>query len=105
MSRTNLGESGMVTRNTGPRIVRLSLAMITAVDLREGAWWLSCHKPSPLLRAPAEFESRCVLTRPHHAQQLSTFCCFGLGGMKRGEKEKFLCSRQFCNLRKKEGGI
>ena len=45
----------------------------------------------------------CTNTTPfHHAQWLSTSCCFGLGGIKKeGEKEKFLWSRGFCNTQKR----
>ena len=82
--------------------------MITAGDLRERERerWIVCHYLSLLpeyQRNLGAGVTPCTNTTPfHHAQWLSTSCCFGLGGIKKeGEKEKFLWSRGFCNTQKR----
>lgn len=57
MSSVSFGPSVMVSRSTSTGTISLSLAMITAMGLREGAQ-LACCDPSPVPRALAKFESR-----------------------------------------------
>lgn len=95
-------------RNTSMRIIRLSSTVIPAPGLKEKGWWLAYQSSLP--RAPANLESRSdfpypVFTFPTRPGSSPPSAALDFVEENEERKDKFLCTRGFCNIQKREVGL